>query len=119
MDGAVVGFGIRNVPEPERAIREVLRVLRPGGRWVVLDFFRPRSLLARFLDLTYNRTILPIVGGLITGDRSAYQHLAASIGAWTDREGFERMCLDAGFANVRGWDLFPPVASIVVAEKAP
>lgn len=118
VDGGVAGFGLRNVPEPERALREVVRVLRPGGRFVVVDFFQPRSLLARFFDLTYNRTVLPFVGGLITGDRSAYRYLAASMAAWTDREGFEAMCRDAGFARTRGWELFPPVASIVIAEKA-
>ena len=96
----------------------VRRNLRPGGRFVVVDFFQPRTLLARFLDRTYNRAVLPVVGGLITGDRSAYQYLAGSMGAWTDREGFERMCTDGGFARAGGRELFPPVASIVIAEKA-
>jgi len=117
VDGVVAGFGIRNVPEPERAVAEALRVLRPGGRFVVVDFFQPRSLLARFLDLTYNRVALPIIGGMLTGERGAYQYLASSMGAWTDREGFERMCREAGFARAEGRELFPPVASLVTAEK--
>ncbi len=117
LDGAVAGFGIRNVPEPERAVAEAWRVLRPGGRLVVVDFFQPRSLLARVMDVSYNRVVLPLVGGLLTGEFSAYRYLAASMGAWCDRSGFENTCREAGFRTVRGWDLFPPVASIVVAEK--
>jgi ubiquinone/menaquinone biosynthesis methyltransferase len=117
-DGVVAGFGIRNVPEPERAVAEALRVLRPGGRLVVVDFFRPTTWLQRFFDRTWNRVVLPIVGGLITGERSAYRYLADSMGAWSDRAGFEAMCRDAGFTRVHGIDLWPPVASLVVAEKA-
>ncbi len=118
LDAALAGFGIRNVPEPERAVAEALRVLRPGGVLVVVDFFRPESLLARFLDLTWNRTVLPLVGGLLTGEFGAYRYLARSMHAWSDRAGFERMCREAGFAGVTGRELFPPVASIVIAKKA-
>lgn len=118
VDGAVAGFGLRNVPEPERAVAEVHRVLRPGGRLVVVDFFRPTTPLARLLDATYNRVVLPLVGGLLTGDASAYRYLADSMAAWHDRAGFEQLCRDAGFAVVHGAELFPPVAALVVAEKA-
>lgn len=118
VDGIVAGFGIRNVPEPERAVAEALRVLRPGGRFVVVDFFRPTSMLARFFDRVWNRAVLPRVGGMITGDYDAYRYLVSSMGAWSDRVGFERMCTDAGFVAAEGWDLFPPVASLVVATKA-
>lgn len=117
-DGIVAGFGIRNVPQPERALAEALRVLRPGGLFITVDFFRPTTLLARFFSSTYNRLVLPIVGGLISGDSSAYSYLVGSMDAWHDRQGYERLCLDAGFASVKGWELFPPVASIVIAKKA-
>ncbi|MBM4369133.1 MAG: ubiquinone/menaquinone biosynthesis methyltransferase [Deltaproteobacteria bacterium] len=117
-DAIVAGFGIRNVPEPERAVREAARVLRPGGVFVVVDFFRPTTWLARLMDRSYNRLVLPIVGRLVSGDAAAYQYLADSMGAWTDRAGFEYTCLDAGFASASGRDLFPPIASIVVARKS-
>ncbi len=116
-DGCVAGFGIRNVPEPARAVAEALRVLRPGGVLVVVDFFQPTTWLARFLAATYNRIVLPVVGGLVSGDSAAYRYLAESMAAWTDRAGFERMCRDAGFVDVSGRELFPPVASIVIARK--
>jgi len=117
-DGCVAGFGIRNVPEPARAVAEAFRVLRPGGVFVVVDFFQPTSWLARLMAGTYNRVVLPIVGGIVSGDASAYRYLAESMAAWTDRAGFEGMCREAGFERVAGWELFPPVASIVVARKA-
>jgi ubiquinone/menaquinone biosynthesis methyltransferase len=117
-DGCVAGFGIRNVPEPARAVAEVHRVLRPGGVFVVVDFFQPTTWLSRLMAATYNRVVLPLVGGLVAGDASAYRYLAASMGAWTDRAGFERMCHDAGFVSVSGRELFPPVASIVIARRA-
>jgi len=58
-----------------------------------------------------------VVGGVVSGDAAAYRYLAESMGAWTDREGFERMCLAAGFSQASGRELFPPVASLVVARK--
>lgn len=118
-DGAVAGFGIRNVPEPERAVAETLRVLRPGGVFVVVDFFKPTTILAKLMAGTYNRVVLPLVGGVVSGDASAYRYLAESMAAWTDRAGFEAICREAGFAEAKGWELFPPVASIVIARKAP
>ena len=116
VDAIVIGFGIRNVPEPERALAEARRVLRPGGVMVVVDFFRPTSWAQRFFAGTYNRVVLPIVGGLVTGDSSAYRYLAGSMAAWYDRAGFERACLAAGFDTARGRELFPPVASLVEAR---
>lgn len=118
-DAIVAGFGIRNVPEPERAVAEALRVLRPGGVFVVVDFFKPTTLLARLMAGTYNRVVLPLVGGLVSGDASAYRYLADSMAAWVDRAGFEAICREAGFAEATGRELFPPVASIVIARKAP
>ncbi len=117
VDGIVIGFGIRNVPEPERVLAECHRVLRPGGVLVVVDFFRPTSWVQRLFAGTYNRVVLPIVGGLVTGDSAAYRYLAGSMAAWTDRAGFEAMCRGAGFASAGGRELFPPVASLVTARR--
>jgi ubiquinone/menaquinone biosynthesis methyltransferase len=116
-DAIVAGFGIRNVPEPERALAEAARLLRPGGIFVVVDFFRPETLLARFFSSTYNRVVLPIVGGLVTGDASAYRYLAESMGAWHSRPTFCAALREAGFNQADGRELFPPVASLVRAVR--
>lgn len=117
-DAIVAGFGIRNVPEPQKAVAEAFRVLRPGGIFVVVDFFRPLSLMARLMSASYNRVVLPIVGGLITGDADAYRYLAESMGAWASRPDFEGMCQQEGFRTISGAELFPPVASYVRAQRA-
>jgi demethylmenaquinone methyltransferase/2-methoxy-6-polyprenyl-1,4-benzoquinol methylase len=102
-DGALVAFGIRNVGAPVLALREVLRVLRPGGRFVVLEFAMPAGTLGALYRL-YFRSILPRVGGLVSGDRAAYAYLPASVGRFPAPSDFARLMQEAGFAEVR-WRL--------------
>jgi demethylmenaquinone methyltransferase/2-methoxy-6-polyprenyl-1,4-benzoquinol methylase len=98
-DGALIAFGIRNLPDPEAALREIRRVLVPGGRLVVLEFSSPRGVLGALYRL-YSRYVLPRLGGLISGDPGAYAYLPASIerfpkpaefAATLERAGFERV----------------------------
>ncbi|MCK6507297.1 ubiquinone/menaquinone biosynthesis methyltransferase [Myxococcota bacterium] len=116
VDGIICGFGLRNVPEVHRAMAECARVLRPGGRLVVLDFFQPVGPTSRLLQGTYNRLIVPAVGGLVTGFRDAYAYLAGSIDAFMTRAAFEEMTAGLGFA-VRGREMLPPVASMIVGIR--
>ncbi len=114
----VCGFGIRNVADPEKAVREVRRVLMPGGVFVTLEFFRPTSLVTRTLHRTFMSHVLPTVGGLLSGDRSAYAYLARSMDGFLSRPEYERAVRQTGFAKVSGEDLTLRVASIVRAEVA-
>ncbi len=116
-DAAICGFGLRNVAENDRALGEVHRVLRSGGRFAVLEFFRPRTLFARAFHTLFNRLVLPLVGGILSGDRAAYQYLASSMEAYLDRGSFEVLATETGFRVVSARDLFPPVASLVVLER--
>lgn len=116
VDGILCGFGLRNVPELPKAVAECARVLRPGGRLVVLDFFRPETLFARFLQSSYNRIVLPIVGGIITGYGPAYRYLASSIEAFESRPEFIALMKEHGFQS-DGQDMFPPVASMIWGDK--
>ena len=116
VDAIICAFGLRNVPELDRVVRECARVLRPGGRMVVLDFFQPTSWFSRFLQGSYNRFIVPIVGGLVTGFREAYSYLSGSIDAFMNRGEFEAL-LEANGLRASGKELFPPVASRIMGVK--
>jgi demethylmenaquinone methyltransferase/2-methoxy-6-polyprenyl-1,4-benzoquinol methylase len=98
-DGALVAFGIRNVGDPAAALAEVRRVLRPGGRLVVLEFANPSGLVGAAYRLYFER-ILPRVGRLVSGDGSAYSYLPASVARFPGPEGFTALLERAGFGAV-------------------
>jgi len=115
-DGAFVAFGIRNVGDVPAALREVLRVLRPGGRFVVLEFSMPKGLLGTAYRL-YSRHLLPRVGGLVSGDRSAYAYLPASVARFPTPETFGALMEEAGFREVRWRLLTGGIACLHRGEK--
>jgi len=102
-DGALVAFGIRNVADPVRAMREVRRVLRPRGRLVVLEFSMPGGGLGVLYRL-YFRRLLPRLGGLVSGDGSAYSYLPASVARFPTPGAFASLMEEAGFVGVH-WTL--------------
>jgi demethylmenaquinone methyltransferase/2-methoxy-6-polyprenyl-1,4-benzoquinol methylase len=110
-DGALVAFGIRNVSAPVVAMREVLRVLRPGGRFVVLEFGTPRGPLGAAYRV-YFRSVLPRIGGLVSGDRSAYAYLPASVSRFPAPRGFATLMEEAGFVDVSWRSLTGGIAGL-------
>jgi demethylmenaquinone methyltransferase/2-methoxy-6-polyprenyl-1,4-benzoquinol methylase len=100
-DAVTVAFGLRNVPDRRLALAEMHRVLRPGGRAVVLEFTTPPGRLFRRLYLWYFHRVLPVIGGWISGHRSAYAYLPASVGEFPSPQGVAAWMRDAGFLDLR------------------
>lgn len=116
-DAVFCAFGVRNVSDLEAASREQLRVLRPGGRLTVLEFFRPRGLFSRAFHACYNNTVLPVVGWAATGNLGAYLYLPRSIGRFAEAADYCALLERVGFVHVRHEGLFGGVAGIVRAER--
>jgi demethylmenaquinone methyltransferase/2-methoxy-6-polyprenyl-1,4-benzoquinol methylase len=115
-DGALVAFGIRNIGDPEQALRETHRVLRPGGRLVVLEFSMPGGPLRRVYGF-YFRHVLPRIGGLVSGDPDAYRYLPASVARFPEREEFGALMARAGFEGVAWEPLTGGVAHLYRGDK--
>ncbi len=113
----VCGFGVRNLSDPGKGVREAFRVLAPGGRLVVLEFFRPTRISTRLFHKAYGDVVLPNVGAWVSGDRDAYGYLSKSMKAFLSRDEYVSVLVREGFVSVRGMDLTLGVASIVRGDK--
>ena len=96
-DVVTIGFGLRNVTTKDRAIGEMLRVLKPGGRMVVLEFSRPVAWLVRPFYDAYSFAVLPALGFVCTRDAASYRYLAESIRVHPDRDTLRAMIVAQGF----------------------
>ena len=104
-DAYVISFGIRNVTDIRAALREARRVLKPGGRFLCLEFSRPVTEALRKAYDAYSFAVIPEIGARVANDRASYQYLVESIRRFPDQQAFAAMIRDAGFAQV-GWTNF-------------
>jgi demethylmenaquinone methyltransferase / 2-methoxy-6-polyprenyl-1,4-benzoquinol methylase len=112
-DCVSVAFGLRNMTHKDQALREMQRVLKPGGRLLVLEFSQVWKPLAPLYD-AYSFKLLPLMGKLLAKDAESYQYLAESIRMHPDQQTLRQMMLDAGFAQV---DFYNLAAGVVALHK--
>ncbi|HZF68632.1 MAG TPA: ubiquinone/menaquinone biosynthesis methyltransferase [Gemmatirosa sp.] len=117
LDGAIVAFGIRNVADLDAGLGEVRRVLRPGARFVILEFSTPRSRLVRAGYHAYFHHVLPRIGRAVSGHPTAYAYLPRSVAHFPTEEALAARLRAAGFAHAEWTSLTLGVAAIHVATR--
>jgi len=111
-DCITIGFGLRNVTHKQRALGEMFRVLRPGGRTLVLEFSHPESLPLRKAYDLYSFSVLPVLGRLVAGDAGSYRYLAESIRMHPDQETLQTMMEQAGYERCGFFNLSGGIVAI-------
>jgi demethylmenaquinone methyltransferase/2-methoxy-6-polyprenyl-1,4-benzoquinol methylase len=117
MDGAIVGFGVRNLADLDEGFREVRRVLSPGARFVILEFSTPPSAIVRAGYHAYSHHVLPAIGRLVSGHPTAYRYLPESVDNFPTADKLADRLSAADFSNVRWRHLTLGVAAIHVGER--
>ncbi len=117
VDGAMVAFGVRNVSDLDECLREFARVIRPGGRLVILEFTTPQWQPFRGIYLGYFRHILPAVGKLVSKHGSAYSYLPASVLAFPEPDALQQKMQTAGFEQVTWTPLTGGIVAVHAATR--
>jgi demethylmenaquinone methyltransferase / 2-methoxy-6-polyprenyl-1,4-benzoquinol methylase len=115
--GVTVAFGVRNLGNTRKGLQEMQRVLKPGGKLLILEFSRPRHMLVKPVYNFYLNRILPKVAGLVSGDREAYQYLADSIAGFYEPAELLAMMEEAGFMKVYARPLTFGIVTVYVGVK--
>ncbi|HEU5007195.1 MAG TPA: demethylmenaquinone methyltransferase [Jatrophihabitantaceae bacterium] len=116
-DAVTISFGLRNIVDVPRALTEMARVVRPGGRLVVCEFSRPVWAPFRVLYLNYLMRLLPWIARRVSSNPDAYVYLAESIRAWPGQKELGRLIADAGWRDVRYRNLTFGVVALHLAER--
>ncbi len=116
-DAATVAFGVRNFENLNAGLLEINRVLKPGGKFMVLEFSNPTAFPIKQLFKFYSSTILPWWGGLLSKDKAAYTYLPASVAAFPEGQAFVNELEKAGFTSLRVWKQTFGVATIYFSHK--
>lgn len=116
-DAVTVGFGVRNFENLEQGLREILRVLRPGGMAVILEFSRPRTFPFSQIYSFYFKIILPKIGRIVSSDKAAYTYLPESVEAFPDGDDFIHILQQVGFKNTQCRSLTFGISSIYIGTK--
>ncbi|NRA36739.1 MAG: ubiquinone/menaquinone biosynthesis methyltransferase [Planctomycetes bacterium] len=118
-DVAMIAYGWRNIDQPQQCLQEFHRVLRPHGQLLILEFFKPVAWWPRFFYATYGRFILPLLGGMISGDRKAYCYLNSSIKGFLSCAQAGSALEQAGFHHLQWKGFFGGISHALVAHVSP
>ncbi len=116
-DAVIVSFGVRNFENLEKGLSDMFRVLKPGGKTVIIEFSRPRRFPMKQLYNFYFKSILPIIGKLISKDQSAYTYLPESVEAFPDGDDFLTILEKVGFKSTECKPLTFGISSIYIGQK--
>ena len=116
-DLVTISYGLRNLADLERGLREMLRVTKPGGRVLVLDFGKPDNAAWRAMYFGYLRWLVPVFGKLLCGDAATHSYILESLKHYPGQRGVDARMLELGFANPRIVNLLGGIMSINVGEK--
>jgi demethylmenaquinone methyltransferase/2-methoxy-6-polyprenyl-1,4-benzoquinol methylase len=114
---SIIAFGLRNIPNKEQALFEMIRVIKKGGKVIVLEFTFPSDKLMRKLYPLYFKKFLPWLGGMISGDKGAYAYLPESVTQFPHAEDYEEMLKRSGLEEIRSRRLTFGIASIISGIK--
>jgi demethylmenaquinone methyltransferase/2-methoxy-6-polyprenyl-1,4-benzoquinol methylase len=117
-DAVTIAFGLRNLSDINKGLKELRRILKPQGRVAVLEFSRPSNPVLRTLFGIYFRKLLPVLGGVISGSRSAYTYLPSSVAQFPDQQQLVAFIEQAGFDQVSYENLTGGIAALHVGRRA-
>lgn len=117
IDAVTIAYGIRNVKDPQKCVSDVFRVLRPGGKFAILELTQPSRPLMKFGHKIYLRTILPVIGKFAAANQEAYEYLSSSIQEFIPPETLENLLVNTGFHGTSRRPLTGGIATIVSGSK--
>ncbi|VUD40764.1 Ubiquinone/menaquinone biosynthesis C-methyltransferase UbiE [Thalassocella blandensis] len=117
-DCITIAFGLRNVTDKDLALRSMYRVLKPGGRLLVLEFSKPQHQMLEKIYDVYSFNLLPVMGKLVANDSESYRYLAESIRMHPDQETLKSMMTDAGFSQCKFYNMTGGIVALHKGLKA-
>ncbi len=117
-DGSIVAFGIRNVADIKKALSEMRRVVKKGGKVVVLEFSRPENFIFKAIYYLYFKKILPVVGEALSKKKGPYSYLPSSVMAFPERSEFVELMESSGMTDIRFYDLTFGIATVYEGRRS-